>query len=105
MLIFGAPGAGKSVTTNLLIDHSQKDGPQTFILDIGGSYKALTAKHGGSYLNMRFGEGRQTFRINPFSLDPTPDNLQFLFSFVLSLMAVNQFAAQCGRQSRVVRRH
>ncbi len=92
MLIFGAPGAGKSVTTNLLIDHSQKDGPQTFILDIGGSYKALTAKHGGSYLNMRFGEGRQTFRINPFSLDPTPDNLQFLFSLVLSLMAVNQFA-------------
>ena len=92
MLIFGAPGAGKSVTTNLLIDHSQKDRPRTFILDIGGSYKALTAKHGGSYLNMRFAEGRQTFRINPFSLDPTPDNLQFLFSFVLSLMAVNQFA-------------
>ncbi len=28
MLIFGAPGAGKSVTTNLLIDHSQKDDPQ-----------------------------------------------------------------------------
>ena len=92
MLIFGAPGAGKSVTTNLLIDHSQKDDPRTFILDIGGSYKALTAKHDGSYLNMRFGEGRQSFRINPFVLDPTPDNLQFLFSFVLSLMAVNQFA-------------
>ncbi len=44
MLIFGAPGAGKSVTTNLLIDHSQKDGPQTFILDIGGSYKALNGE-------------------------------------------------------------
>ena len=41
---------------------------------------------------MRFGEGRQSFRINPFVLDPTPDNIQFLFSFVLSLMAVNQFA-------------
>jgi type IV secretion system protein VirB4 len=92
MLIFGAPGAGKSVTTNLLIDHSQKDAPRTFILDIGQSYKALTAEHGGSYLNMRFGEGRQSFRINPFVLDPTPDNIQFLFSFVLSLMAVNQFA-------------
>ncbi len=92
MLIFGAPGAGKSVTTNLLIDHSQKDDPQTVILDIGGGYKALTAKYDGSYLNMRFGEGRQSFRINPFVLDPTSDNLQFLFSFVLSLMAVNQFA-------------
>jgi len=92
MLIFGAPGAGKSVTTNLLIDHSQKDNPRTVVLDIGGSYKGLTAKYDGSYLTMRFGEGRQTFRINPFVLDPTPENLQFLFSFVLSLMAVNQFA-------------
>ncbi len=91
MLIFGASRTGKSVTTNLLIDHSQKDNPRTFILDIGASYQTLTANHDGSYLSMRFGEGRQTFRINPFVLDPTPDNQEFLFSFVLSLMAVHDF--------------
>jgi type IV secretion system protein VirB4 len=91
VLIFGAPRAGKSVTTNLLIDHSQKDHPRTFILDIGGSYKMTTAKHGGSYLSMRFGENGQSFRINPFVLDPTVENLEFLFSFVLALMAVNDF--------------
>ncbi len=44
-LIFGAPGAGKSVLTNLLIDHSQKDEPYTFILDLGGSYREITRKH------------------------------------------------------------
>ena len=91
VLIFGAPRSGKSVTTNLLIDHSQKDHPQTFILDIGGSYKMTTAKHGGSYLSMRFGKDGQSFRINPFVLDPTAENWEFLFSFVLALMAVNDF--------------
>jgi type IV secretion system protein VirB4 len=84
-LLFGAPGAGKSVLANLLIDHSQKDEPRTFILDLGGSYRQITEKHGGSYLHMQF-EGRQSFRINPFVLPGTPDNLQFLFTFVRLLL-------------------
>lgn len=91
VFLSGAPGSGKSVLTNLLIDHSQKEEPFTTILDIGGSYKQTTAKHDGSYLSMQFGEGRQTFRINPFVLAPTPENLQFLFLFVTSLMEVNNF--------------
>jgi type IV secretion system protein TrbE len=86
VLIFGAPGAGKSVLANLLIDHSQKDAPWTFLLDLGGSYRQITQKHGGSYLHMQFGTGRQTFRINPFSLQGTADNIQFLFTFVRLLM-------------------
>ena len=85
-LIFGAPGAGKSVLANLLIDHSQKDAPYTFILDLGGSYRQITRKHGGSYVEMRFGNTGQSFRINPFVLPGTPDNLQFLFAFVRLLL-------------------
>ncbi len=57
-LIFGAPRTGKSVLANLLIDHSQKHQPRTFILDLGNSYRQITYKHGGSYLHMRFGDGR-----------------------------------------------
>jgi len=49
VLLFGAPGAGKSVLANLFIDHSQKDRPYTFILDLDGSYRQITRKHGGSY--------------------------------------------------------
>lgn len=86
-LIFGAPGAGKSVLANLLIDHSQKDAPYAFILDLGGSYRQITRKHGGSYVEMRFGDTGQSFRINPFVLPGTPDNLQFLFTFVRLLLA------------------
>jgi type IV secretion system protein VirB4 len=85
-LIFGASGAGKSVLANLLIDHSQKDKPYTFILDLGGSYRQLTQKHGGSYAQMRFGDDRQSFRINPFVLPATSDNLQFLFAFIRLLL-------------------
>ena len=76
-LLFGAPGAGKSVLANLFIDHSQKDAPRTFILDLGGSYRQITQKHGGSYLHMQLGEGRQTFRINPFVLPGRPTICNF----------------------------
>ncbi len=86
-LVFGAPGSGKSVLANLLIDHSQKHAPRTFILDIGGSYRQITRKHGGSYVHMQFGDGRQSFRINPFVLPDTSENLQFLFTFVRLLLA------------------
>lgn len=86
VLLFGAPGAGKSVLANLFIDHSQKDRPYTFIFDLGGSYRQITRKHGGSYLQMQFGDDRQSFRINPFILPATADNLQFLFTFVRLLL-------------------
>ncbi len=90
-LIFGAPGSGKSVLANLLIDHSQKHGPRTFILDLGGSYRQLTRKHGGSYLHMQFGDGCQSFRINPFVLPGTGENLQFLFTFVRLLLSTSGY--------------
>lgn len=85
-LVFGAPGSGKSVLANLLIDHSQKHAPRTFILDLGGSYRQITRKHGGSYVHMQFGDGHQSFRINPFVLPRTTENLQFLFTFVRLLL-------------------
>lgn len=86
-LLFGAPGSGKSVTANLFIDHSQKHEPRTFILDLGNSYQQITQKHGGSYLHMQFGDGKQSFRINPFVLQGSTDNLQFLSEFVGLLLA------------------
>jgi type IV secretion system protein VirB4 len=83
-LLFGAPGAGKSVLANLLIDHSQKNEPYTFLLDLGGSYRQITAKHGGSYVEM--GATARAFQINPFVLPGTAENIQFLFAFVRLLL-------------------
>jgi type IV secretion/conjugal transfer VirB4 family ATPase len=78
-LILGMTGSGKSFLCNFLLTNAQKYKPLTYIFDIGGSFQSLTEIFGGSYLNV--GQESRDFRINPFSLSPTKENLQFLFSF------------------------
>ena len=78
-LILGMTGSGKSYLCSFLLQNAQKYAPLTFIFDIGGSFESLTSIFGGSYLNV--GQDTRDFTINPFSLAPTKENLQFLFSF------------------------
>jgi len=78
-LILGMTGSGKSYLCSFLLQNAQKYAPLTFIFDIGGSFQSLTHIFGGSYLNV--GQEARDFTINPFSLPPTKENLQFLFSF------------------------
>ncbi len=78
-LILGITGSGKSFLCNFLLTNAQKYKPLTYIFDIGGSFQSLTEIFGGSYLNV--GQESRGFRINPFSLEPTKENLQFLFWF------------------------
>jgi type IV secretion system protein VirB4 len=77
-LILGMTGSGKSYLANFVLQNAQKYAPQTYIFDIGGSFRSLTTIFGGSYLNV--GQDARDFTINPFSLAPTKENLQFLFS-------------------------
>ena len=77
-LILGMTGSGKSYLCSFLLQNAQKYAPLTFIFDIGGSFQSLTSIFGGSYLNV--GQEARDFTINPFSLPPTKENLQFLFS-------------------------
>lgn|GEM_PF-7017397 len=84
MPILGATGSGKSFLLNFLLTNAQKYDPLTFIFDLGGSYEHVARLFGGSYLPI--GVERQAFTINPFCLPPTPDYLQFLFSFVAVLI-------------------
>ena len=84
---FGERGAGKSVFGSLLIDHAQKRKPKTFLMHLGNSYREVTRKNHGTYAEMRFGDGRQTFRINPFVLPGTDENKTFLVQFVKALLA------------------
>jgi type IV secretion/conjugal transfer VirB4 family ATPase len=79
-LILGSTGSGKSFLLNFLIMQSQKYGPNTFIFDLGGGYKSLTALCNGVYLGI--GADFSGIKINPFCLPPTKDNVQFLCSFV-----------------------
>jgi type IV secretion system protein TrbE len=77
--IIGITGSGKSFLCNFILQNAQKYLPFTVIFDIGGSFELLTHIFGGSYLNV--GQESRDFTINPFSLLPTKNNLQFLFSF------------------------
>lgn len=79
-LILGRTGSGKSFLANFILTSLQKYRPQTYIFDIGGSFESLTEIFGGRYLNVGQ-EPQDGYRINPFSLEPTKENLQFLASF------------------------
>jgi len=83
-MILGRTGAGKSFLLNFLITNLQKYDPWTFIFDLGGSFESLTQLFGGSYV--RVGINSPDFTINPFSLPPTKENLDFLALFVKVLV-------------------
>ncbi len=87
-LILGMTGSGKSYFCNFILQNAQKYAPLTFIFDIGGSFQSLTTIFRGSYLNV--GQEARDFTINPFSLTPTKENLQFLFSFFRVLIEGNE---------------
>ena len=83
-MILGRTGAGKSFLLNFLITNLQKYAPHTFIFDLGGSFESLTHLFGGSYV--RVGLESEDFKINPFSLPPTKENLDFLALFLKVLL-------------------
>jgi len=83
-MILGRTGAGKSFLLNFLITNLQKYDPWTFIFDLGGSFESLTQLFGGSYV--KIGINSADFRINPFFLPPTKENLDFLALFVKVLV-------------------
>jgi type IV secretion/conjugal transfer VirB4 family ATPase len=83
-VILGRTGAGKSFLLNFLITNLQKYEPATFIFDLGGSFETLTWLFGGVYV--RVGLNSPTFRINPFCLPQTKQNLDFLALFVKVLV-------------------
>ncbi len=83
-LLLGATGSGKSFTLSSTLQFSQKYDPLTFIFDLGGSYETLTRAFGGAYLNV--GMKNPGFTINPFSLAPTHENMNFLYLFLRVLI-------------------
>src|SRR5216684_1850556 len=83
-LVLGRTGVGKSFLLNFLITNLQKYAPHTFIFDLGGSFESLSKLFHGSYV--RVGLESEDFKINPFSLPPTKENLDFLALFLKVLI-------------------
>lgn len=83
-LVTGATGSGKSFLMNGLVIHAQQYDPLTVIFDLGHSYRKLATLLEGSYLELGLRQPGMT--INPFALEPTPENLHFLHAFVRVLL-------------------
>jgi type IV secretion/conjugal transfer VirB4 family ATPase len=88
-LILGMTGSGKSFLANFLLQNAQKYKPLTYIFDIGGSFQSLAHIFNGFYLNV--GQESLDFTINPFSLEPTRENQQFLFSLFRVLIEGDRY--------------
>jgi type IV secretion system protein VirB4 len=82
MLILGPTGSGKSVVGNVTVALEQKYGGFTYIFDIGGSYESVVELYGGRVDRI----GKDGPRVNPFSLEPTENNVAFLYSFIKLLL-------------------
>jgi type IV secretion system protein VirB4 len=82
MLIIGPTGTGKSVHGNQIIALEQKYGGFTYVFDIGASYESVVELYGGRVDRI----GKDGPRVNPFALEPTENNIKFLYSFIKLLL-------------------
>ena len=83
-LVLGATGSGKSFLLNFVVTNAQQYDPFTIVLDLGHGYRKLGALLHGGYVEL--GLRQHDVRINPFSMEPTPEHLHFLHGFVRVLL-------------------
>ncbi|WP_198266678.1 VirB4 family type IV secretion/conjugal transfer ATPase [sulfur-oxidizing endosymbiont of Gigantopelta aegis] len=81
-LIIGPSGTGKTVVQGFLMSQSQKFDPTQVVFDKDRGLEIFIRAKGGVYLPLL--TGKKT-GFNPFQIDPTADNLNFLVSLVKKL--------------------
>ena len=62
-VIYAPTGQGKSFMVNHLLDQSYHNGDVIFLIDVGGSYKRITALNNGTYIDSKKVEN---LKFNPF---------------------------------------
>ena len=72
--------------------------PRVLILDLGGSYRALTQFVGGSYLEV---VPEEAIPLRPFSLEPGERTFQFLSAWVLRLLRIGGWEESSGDASEL----
>ena len=88
-LVLGSTGAGKSFLLNFLLVHALRYNPRVCILDLGGSYRHLTAMLGGSYLRLD-GVGDST-PLRPFTLPEGERTYEFLTGWITQLLKLGGY--------------
>lgn len=98
-LIAGQTGSGKSVLMNRLITDSQKYAPYTFIADVGGSYREVTRRFGGSYVEVRLNQ--RSFSANPFRQVYTPENVERIRQLI-RVFLLNEGYTPTSEEDRII---
>ena len=88
-LALGSTGAGKSFLLNFLLVHALRYNPRVCVLDLGGSYRHLTAMLGGSYLRLD-GVGDST-PLRPFTLPEGERTCEFLTGWITQLLKLGGY--------------
>lgn len=78
-MIVGPTGSGKTVDATFLLSQAEKYQPTTFTFDKDYGQEAYIRGQGGQYNTLAVGERTHW---NPFHLEPTPRNIEFLDSLM-----------------------
>ena len=100
-LVLGATGSGKSFLLNFLLVSALRYAPRVCVLDLGGSYRALTEMVGGGYLSLD-PAAPGAARARPFDLPPGERTLGFLAGWVRRLLALAGYACE-GEDANEIR--
>lgn len=89
-LVIGATGSGKSFLLDQLIDDSQKYDPYTILIDVGGSHRLVTKRHGGVYVQVDLNS--RGFQMNPFMRLPyNPNSVNLIRELLNRLFLVDGY--------------
>lgn len=78
-LILGATGTGKTTTQTAIMAFAERFKPNLFVMDLDRGMEIFVRAIGGSYFSLQAGEPTG---LNPFQLEDTPSNREFLYSLV-----------------------
>jgi len=92
----GRRGRGKTFLANHLVSSAQKYNGRTVILDLGHNYRQTVAFYGGEIISLSLREKK--FQINPFAVEDTPDNHQFVFQFLRFLIEASGGALEAEHE-------
>ncbi len=87
IVIAAMSGSGKSVAANELIASVRATGGIVYVIDIGGSYRALTSVLGGEYLDF---DETTRLSLNPFAITTSYDDEGDMLEALVAAMAAQQ---------------
>lgn len=101
-IVTGATGEGKTVLLGALMTQAEKFNPTVVAFDKDRGLEILIRAIGGKYFPLAIGEPTGW---NPFQLEPTPRNMEFLRAFLVQLSRGAPKPGEPGKYTHDVTQH